>query len=122
MHSGLGGARALLMRLFCRLDTITTVYADGGYTGKLVGWAREMFGYALQIVKRSDQKGFVSAEREAEQRHRPGQDVLGDQVDGSRRIARQARPGHQAGVEGIHGDPCWQMASQGVGEINFRQL
>jgi transposase len=53
------GARAVLMRLFCRLDTITTVYADGGYTGKLVGWAREMFGYALQIVKRSDQKGFV---------------------------------------------------------------
>jgi putative transposase len=53
------GARAVLMRLFCRVDTIETVYADGGYTGKLVGWAKEMFGFLLQIVKRSDQKGFV---------------------------------------------------------------
>jgi hypothetical protein len=25
-------ARAVLMRLFCRFDTITKVYADGGYT------------------------------------------------------------------------------------------
>lgn len=42
------------MRLFCRFDTITKVYADGGYTGPLIGWAKEMFGYALEIVKRND--------------------------------------------------------------------
>ena len=36
-------ARAVLMRLFCRLDSVTTVFVDGGYTGKLIGWAKEMF-------------------------------------------------------------------------------
>jgi transposase len=51
-------ARAVLMRLFRRFDTITTIFADGGYTGELIGWAKKMFGYTLQIVKRSDQKGF----------------------------------------------------------------
>ncbi len=51
-------ARAVLMRLFCRFDTLTTVFADGGYTGEWIGWAKEMFDYTVKIVKRSDQKGF----------------------------------------------------------------
>ena len=38
-------ARAMRMRLFCRFDSITKVFADGGYTGKLIGWAKETFGY-----------------------------------------------------------------------------
>jgi hypothetical protein len=38
-------ARAVLMRLFCRFGRITKLYVDGGYTGKLIGWANEMFGY-----------------------------------------------------------------------------
>ncbi len=46
------------MRLFYRFDTISTIFADGGYTGELIDWAKEMFGYAVNIVKRSDQKGF----------------------------------------------------------------
>jgi transposase len=52
------GARAVLMRLFCRLDTITTVFADGGYTGKLIDWAKEMFGYKIQVVKRNEHHLF----------------------------------------------------------------
>jgi transposase len=52
------GARAVLMRLFCRFDTITTVFADGGYTGKLIVWAKEMFGYSVEIVKRKEQHLF----------------------------------------------------------------
>ena len=40
-------ARAVLMRLFCRFDTTAAkVYADGGYTGTLIDWAKKMFGYA----------------------------------------------------------------------------
>jgi putative transposase len=31
-------ARAVLMRLFHRIDTVTTVFADGGYTGTLIDW------------------------------------------------------------------------------------
>jgi len=51
-------ARAVLMRLFCRFDTITTVFADGGYTGKLIDWAKEMFGYKVKVVKRKEQHLF----------------------------------------------------------------
>jgi transposase len=51
-------ARAVLIRLFCRFDSIKKIFADGGYTGTLIDWAKEMFGYAVEIVKRSDQKGF----------------------------------------------------------------
>ena len=52
------GARAVLMRLFCRFDTLTTVFADGGYTGKLIDWAKEMFGYRIEVVKRNQQHCF----------------------------------------------------------------
>jgi hypothetical protein len=51
-------ARAVLMRLFCRFDSITTVFADGGYTGKLIDWAKDMFGYCFEIVKRNEQHLF----------------------------------------------------------------
>jgi transposase len=51
-------ARAVLMRLFCRFDSINTVFADGGYTGKLIDWAKDMFDYSVQIVKRNEQHLF----------------------------------------------------------------
>lgn len=52
------GARAVLMRLFRRFHTISTVFVDGGYTGKLIDWASAMFGYRVEVVKRSQQHGF----------------------------------------------------------------
>lgn len=51
-------ARAVLMRLFCRFKTIMTAFADGGYTGKLIDWAKEMFTYFVEIIKRSEQRLF----------------------------------------------------------------
>lgn len=29
-------------------------FVDGGYTGKLIAWAKEMLGYDIEVVKRSD--------------------------------------------------------------------
>ena len=52
------GARAVLMRLFRRFDSITKVFADGGYTGTLVGWAKDMFGYDVEVVKRNELHTF----------------------------------------------------------------
>jgi transposase len=52
------GARAVMMRLFCRFDSITTIFADGGYTGKLIDWAKEMLGYRVQVVKRNELHQF----------------------------------------------------------------
>ena len=51
-------ARAVLMRLFCRFDGIAKVFADGGYTGKLIGWAKDMFGYDVEVVKRHELHKF----------------------------------------------------------------
>ena len=51
-------ARAVLMRLFCRFDSIPKIFADGGYTGKLIDWAKDMFGYSVEIVKRNEQHLF----------------------------------------------------------------
>ncbi|MGA9669798.1 MAG: transposase, partial [Terracidiphilus sp.] len=52
------GARAVLMRLFCRFDTIVKVFVDGGYTGTLIEWAGQMFGYQVEVVKRNELHKF----------------------------------------------------------------
>jgi len=52
------GARAVMMRLFCRFDSITTIFTDGGCTGKLIEWAKDMFGYRVEVVKRNQLHTF----------------------------------------------------------------
>ncbi|MFJ9713903.1 IS5 family transposase [Streptomyces sp. NPDC101234] len=50
----------LLTRLRERHWRITIVWADGGYTGRLVDLAHDVLGLALSVVKRSDDTtGFV---------------------------------------------------------------
>ncbi|WP_374119793.1 transposase [Streptomyces sp. MBT42] len=42
------------------IDAIRRVWAAGGYTGRLVDWAKETLRLTLEIVKRSnDARGFV---------------------------------------------------------------
>jgi transposase len=54
-----GGLR-LLAVLRERFSTITLVWADGGYAGRLVGWAKTALALTVRIVKRTDDiKGFV---------------------------------------------------------------
>ncbi|WP_240103894.1 IS5 family transposase [Streptomyces sp. MUM 16J] len=53
-------ARTMLPELRARFRKITLVWADGGYRGRLVTWAREKLQLTLEIVKRSDDmSGFV---------------------------------------------------------------
>lgn len=53
-------AKILLARLRERHWRITLVWADGGYTGRLVDIARDLFALTLQVVRRSDRAaGFV---------------------------------------------------------------
>jgi transposase len=47
-------ACAMLARLRERHRRITLVWADGGYTGRLVAWAAGQLGIDLAVVKRSD--------------------------------------------------------------------
>ncbi|MEU8733684.1 IS5 family transposase [Streptomyces tendae] len=53
-------ARVMLPRLREKFRKNTLIWADGGYSGRLVTWAREKLQLALEIVKRSDDmSGFV---------------------------------------------------------------
>jgi transposase len=52
------GTRTVLMRLFRRFDAIIKVFVDGGYTGQLIEWANQMFGYEVEVVKRNEQHMF----------------------------------------------------------------
>ncbi|WP_220183382.1 IS5 family transposase [Sphaerisporangium album] len=54
------GAHPLLALLREKFSTITLVWADGGYAGRLVTWAKQVLGLAVTIVKRNDDiRGFV---------------------------------------------------------------
>ena len=53
------GAKAVFIRLLGCFPRFKLIWADGGYSGKLVGWVRDFCGWTLEIVKRSDNvKGF----------------------------------------------------------------
>jgi transposase len=54
------GARPLLEQVAAACRRVRLVWADGGYAGKLLDWARTRLKITLEIVKRSDDvKGFV---------------------------------------------------------------
>lgn len=53
-------AHQLLTALRERFSTISLTWADGGYAGRLVTWAKQVLHLAVTIVKRSDDtRGFV---------------------------------------------------------------
>ncbi|MFI6056553.1 IS5 family transposase [Streptomyces violascens] len=53
-------ARGMLPCLRKRFPKITPVWADGGYAGRVVTWAKQKLQLTVQIVKRSDDMtGFV---------------------------------------------------------------
>ncbi len=53
-------AAGLLTRLRALRRDICLVWADGGYTGSLIDWAREKLALTVGVVKRTDDlKGFV---------------------------------------------------------------
>ena len=53
------GAKLVLETMRGKLPRLKLIWADGGYTGQLVGWVKQTCGWLLEIVKRSDDaKGF----------------------------------------------------------------
>jgi putative transposase len=54
------GARLLLAKVKDCLPRLQKIWADGGYTGSLIGWVKEVCHWILEIVKRSDRAiGFA---------------------------------------------------------------
>jgi transposase len=53
-------AHRLLAALSSRFSTIKLVWADGGYAGRLVVWAKNVLSLSVEVVKRTDDvKGFT---------------------------------------------------------------
>ncbi len=48
------GAKLVLTKLAGLFPRLKLIWADGGYAGQLIEWVRELGGWVLQIVKRSD--------------------------------------------------------------------
>src|SRR5436305_14002029 len=48
------GACRLLAALRAKLSTISLIWADGGYAGRLVTWAQTVLTFTVTIVKRTD--------------------------------------------------------------------
>jgi transposase len=58
------GGHRLVALLRERLSTVTLVWADGGYAGRLVVWARAVLHLSIAVVKRTDDvAGFVVVPR-----------------------------------------------------------
>jgi len=54
------GAKLVLEGAQGRFSRLKLIWADGGYAGQLIGWVQQICGWALEIVKRSDDvTGFV---------------------------------------------------------------
>ena len=47
-------AHRLLTSLTSRFSTVTHIWADGGYAGRLVMWGRKVLSLTVEIVKRTD--------------------------------------------------------------------
>jgi transposase len=54
------GAYRLLAALRARRSTVSHVWADGGYAGRLLTWAKTVLSLTVEVVKRTDKiAGFV---------------------------------------------------------------
>lgn len=54
------GAHRLLVALRARFCVVSHVWADGGYTGRLLSWANNVLTIAVEVAKRTDKiTGFA---------------------------------------------------------------
>lgn len=53
------GGKFLVSKAKVNGASFNKAYADSGYAGKFVEWAKEVHDITVEIVKRSDQKKFV---------------------------------------------------------------
>ena len=54
-----GGGKGVLKRSRARFPVVQRVYADGGYAGRLVDWAKDKTHIVLEIIRRNaTSKGF----------------------------------------------------------------
>lgn len=52
------GVKALFIKMAEKYRGLKTIFADGGYTGKLIAWCFAMFHWTIEIVKRNELHAF----------------------------------------------------------------
>jgi putative transposase len=53
------GAKLVMAKIVGLFPRLKLIWADGGYAGQLIEWTKQLAGWVLEIVKRSDDvKGF----------------------------------------------------------------
>ena len=53
------GAKLVLKQLNGRFTRLKLIWADGGYAGAFVGWAKRVCGRVIEVVKRTELHRFV---------------------------------------------------------------
>jgi putative transposase len=53
------GCRLVLIRLWKQFPKLLKIVVDGGYKQGCLDWGKAMFGYTLEVVKRSDTGKFT---------------------------------------------------------------
>lgn len=53
------GGEEVLLKMVGRFGRLKLIWADGGYAGEFVAWAKRSLGRVIEIVKRPDIKKFV---------------------------------------------------------------
>lgn len=54
------GAKLVLATLLGRFPRLRLIWADGGYAGQLVGWAKAVGRWPIEVVKKpAEQRGFA---------------------------------------------------------------
>ena len=48
------GAKLLLEKMKGKCRRLKLIWADGGYAGQLIEWTKQLCGWVLEIVKRTD--------------------------------------------------------------------
>jgi putative transposase len=52
------GARLMLIRLFLVVPGLLKILVDGGYKQGVIDWAKAMFDYLLEVIKRPQRRAF----------------------------------------------------------------
>lgn len=52
------GAHLVLIRLFLIRPSLLKILVDGGYKAGVIAWGKAMFGYLIEVVKRSELHTF----------------------------------------------------------------
>lgn len=52
------GAKLVFKKIKKYFTRLKVIWADGGYAGKLIEFAKERYGWKIDIIKRSDKPGF----------------------------------------------------------------